>query len=296
MNRRRSKSIFKKEVRINVILLAFIMALCMAISSFLTYKAITRESEIEALEEEMVEDVLVNHNYDFKNLVWRDYFVSYSDANYDSVLGIDVSYHQGEIDWAKVKEAGVKFAFIRVGYRGYEYGIINKDVMFDYNIQNAIANDIKVGVYFFSQAISVDEARDEVDFVLENIKDYQIDLPVVFDMEEEGPSGIGRVKVLIPEEKTKIAVTWMHRIRNAGYEPMYYGSSQLLARYFDLEYLTEFPLWVAEYGIKPRFDYEFNIWQYSASGEIDGIEKLVDLDILFVPKGETLWGIDAQNK
>ena len=110
-------------------------------------------------------------------------------------------------------------------------------------------------------------------------------------MEEEGPVGVGRVKVLKPEEKTKIAVTWMHRVRNAGYEPMYYGSSQLLGNYFNLEYLTEFPLWLAEYGIRPRYDYDFKIWQFSASGEIDGIDKLVDMNILFLPKGETLWGI-----
>lgn len=291
---RRKKNIFEKEIKVNAIALVFVIALCMAISSFLTYKIITRENEIEAMEEVMVEDNLVNHNYNLENLKWNDQYVTYSDDNYDSVLGIDVSYHQGVIDWKKVKDAGVKFAFIRVGYRGYEYGVVNKDETFDYNIQQAKENGIKVGVYFYSQAISTDEAREEVDFVLDAIKDYEIDLPIVFDMEEEGPAGVGRVKVLKADEKTKIAVTWMHRVRNAGYEPMYYGSSQLLRRYFMMEYLTEFPLWLAEYGVKPNFDYDFKLWQYSASGQIDGIEKLVDLDILFVPKGETVWGISKE--
>lgn len=291
---RRKKSIFEKEVTVNVVALALAMALCMAIASYLTLKVIQRDIEREASEEIMVESNLVEHNYDLSRLKWNNHFVTYSDDNYDSVLGIDVSYHQGEIDWKKVKEAGVKFAFIRVGYRGYQYGVINKDELFDYNIQSAIENDIKVGIYFYSQAISTDEAREEVDFVLEQIKDYKIDLPIVFDMEEEGTTGICRVKVLVPEEKTRIAVTWMHRIRNAGYEPMYYGSSQLLPQYFLLENLTEFPCWLAEYGVKPRYDYDFKIWQYSASGNIDGIDKVVDLNILFLPKGETLWGISKE--
>lgn len=287
----RRNGLFKKEVTVNAIVLILVMALCMALGSYLTHRSYMKNKEAEAAEEVMVESNLVPHNYDLKNLKWKDQLVSYNDDNYDSVLGIDVSYHQGLIDWTKVKEAGVEFAFIRVGYRGYEYGYIYQDEMFEYNMQNAIANGIKVGVYFYSQAISVDEAREEVDFLLERIKNYELDLPVVFDMEEEGPVGVGRVKVLKPEEKTKIAVTWMHRVRNAGYEPMYYGSSQLLGNYFNLEYLTEFPLWLAEYGIRPRYDYDFKIWQFSASGEIDGIDKLVDMNILFLPKGETLWGI-----
>ena len=291
---RRKNSLFKKEVTVNAIVLVLVMAICMALGSYLTHRSYMKKAEVEALEEVMTESNLVNHDYDLINLKWNDQFVTYNDDNYDSVMGIDVSYHQGLIDWVKVKEAGVKFAFIRVGYRGYEYGAVFQDEMFEYNMQNAIANGIKVGVYFYSQAISVDEAREEVDFVLERIKNYQLDLPVVFDMEEEGPVGVGRVKVLKPEEKTKIAVTWMHRIRNAGYEPMYYGSSQLLPRYFNLEYLTEFPLWLAEYGIRPRYDYDFKIWQYSSSGEIDGIDKLVDMNILFLPKGETLWGISKE--
>lgn len=269
-----------------------IIILTAMITFSLTRYFMTRETRQDQLEEEMIETTLEENIYDFNNLTWNNYFVQYEDENYTSVQGVDVSSHQQQIDWAKLKQQGIEFAFIRVGYRGYEYGLINKDIYFDYNIQQAKANDIKVGVYFFSQAISVQEAREEVDFVLDSVKDYEIDLPIVFDMEEEGPGDVGRVKVLTQEEKTKIGVTWLHRIRNAGYDPMIYGSTMTLPRLYDLPYTQEFYCWVAEYGSLCRYPYQYQVWQYTSSAVLDGIEGVVDMDIMFIPKGENLWGFE----
>ena len=293
-----AKRSYRKKIYVDKLSLGMLMLSLVLVTALITFTItrymLTRQTRQELEEEEMIESTLEVNRYYFDNLKWNDYFVKYEDDNYTSVQGIDVSAHQQEIDWAKVKEQGIDFAFIRVGYRGYEYGLINKDIYFDYNMQQAIANDIKVGVYFFSQAISVDEAREEVDFVLDSIKDYKIDLPVVFDMEEEGPEGIGRVKVLTPEEKTKIGVTWLHRVRNAGYDPMIYGSTLTLPYLYNLEYTQEFYCWVAEYSSECRYPYLYQIWQYTSSAEIDGIPGVVDMDILMIPKGETLWGFEGK--
>ena len=231
MSRRKKNRNWLKDRKITIDYLWIIAGLIASIvlSSMATWRIAHYKSEIEKEEEIAVESALTNHNYDFTHLKWNDHIVSYDDERYSSVFGIDVSAHQKNIDWAKVKAAGVEFAFIRVGYRGYEYGYVNKDEYFNTNIEQALANGIKVGVYFYSQAISLEEAREEADFVLAQIEPYrsQISLPVVFDMEDSDGTYISRISVLKQEEKTKIAVTWMHRIRNAGYEPMYYGSTEL---------------------------------------------------------------------
>lgn len=293
-----AKKSFIKRKRISVsglTLVATMLALVLLTACatfFATRYYLTRKTEMELQEEIPIENPLIENDYDFENLKWNDYFVSYEDENYYSVQGIDVSSHQHLINWQKVKEAGIEFVFIRVGYRGYETGLIHKDDYFDYNISEAKANGLKVGVYFFSQAISTEEAREEVDFVVDQIKDIEIDFPLVYDLEETGPDGVGRAKVLTQDEKTKIGVTWLHHARNLGYDAMFYGSTNVLPRYFHLENMQEFSCWVAEYGSQPRYPYQFQIWQYTGSGEVDGIETNVDMDILLVPKNDGLWGYE----
>ena len=227
---------------------------------------------------------LVEHDYDFSNLYSENGFILYEDDTYTSIPGIDVSSHQGAIDWKKVKEAGVQFAYIRCGYRGYETGLINKDETFDYNISQAKANGIQVGVYFFSQAVSQKEAEEEAEFTLSCMKKYEIDLPVVYDFEK--PVGIfARTYTQSKDVTTENAVLFCHIMQRKGYDAMIYNSTNLFEKLFNLEYIQEFGTWVAHYNTPyPTYPYTYQIWQYSDSGKIDGIDQAVDLDLMFIRK------------
>ena len=240
-------------------------------------------------EEEMklINSPLFEHTYDWTNLRRLTNRMTYEDDNYTSLQGIDVSSHQGTIDWQKVKEDGIDFAFIRVGYRGYYYGEIHDDTEFINNINGAKTNGIKVGVYFFSQAMNAEEAREEADFVFDRIRGYELDLPVVFDMEEDVDGNEGRVKPLSREEKTTAAVTFLRHVRNAGYTPMIYNSSKLYEQMYVIEYLQEFGIWVADYTGTPQYDYRFSIWQYTSEGSVDGVKGNCDMDIMFVEKNNS---------
>ena len=235
------------------------------------------------LEEQLVETDPNMHTYNWDNLTWSNGFPSYEDDTYTSEIGIDVSSHQKSIDWAAVKNSGVKFAMIQVGYRGYETGALMDDAYFEENIQGAIENGIDVGVYFFSQAVSAEEARAEADFVLERVKKYKLQLPIVFDLEEVS-NATDRVENTTSEERTQAAVTFMNHIKNAGYQAMVYSSSQLFETVFDINYLHDYDFWVADYSSVPNFNYHFSIWQYTDAGTVDGISTNVDMNIMFVKK------------
>ena len=234
-------------------------------------------------EEQLVETDPNMHTYNWNNLTWNNGFPSYEDDTYTSVIGIDVSSHQKSIDWAAVKNSGVKFAMIQTGYRGYETGALMDDAYFEENIQGAIENGIDVGVYFFSQAVSAEEARAEADFVLERVKKYKLQLPIVFDLEEVS-NAADRVENTTSEERTQAAVTFMNHIKNAGYQAMVYSSSQLFETVFDINYLHDYDFWVADYSSVPNFNYHFSIWQYTDAGTVDGISTNVDMNIMFVKK------------
>ena len=235
------------------------------------------------LEEQLVETDPNMHTYNWDNLTWRNGFPIYEDDTYTSVIGIDVSSHQKSIDWAAVKNSGVKFAMIQVGYRGYETGALMDDAYFEENIQGAIENGIDVGVYFFSQAVSAEEARAEANFVLERVKKYKLQLPIVFDLEEVN-NAADRVENTTSEERTQAAVTFMNHIKNAGYQAMVYSSSQLFETVFDINYLHDYDFWVADYSSVPNFNYHLSIWQYTDAGTVDGISTNVDMNIMFVKK------------
>ena len=235
------------------------------------------------LEEQLVETDPNMHTYNWDNLTWRTGFPTYEDDSYTSVIGIDVSSHQKSIDWSAVKNSGVKFAIIQVGYRGYETGALMDDAYFEENIQGAIENGIDVGVYFFSQAVSAEEARAEADFVLERVKKYKLQLPIVFDLEEVS-NATDRVENTTSEERTQAAVTFMNHIKNAGYQAMVYSSSQLFETVFDINYLHDYDFWVADYSSVPNFNYQFRIWQYTDAGTLDCVCTNVDMNIMFVKK------------
>lgn len=195
--------------------------------------------------------------------------------------GIDVSRYQGNIDWAKVAQAGVEYAFIRVGVRGYgSEGKIVLDEKFEYNVQQATAAGIKVGVYFFSQAITEEEALEEANVVLEAIADYDVSYPIVYDVEKTGAKD-GRMNQLTVEERTKMARIFIDRISEAGYTPMIYANMEMWSVLIDMAAFEDVEKWFAYYGTDLYFPYEYAIWQYSDTGRIDGIEGNVDLNISF---------------
>ena len=183
------------------------------------------------------------------------------DGNVVSHKGIDVSRHQGEIDWNLVAQDGVEFAFIRVGYRGYGTGKLVEDEYFEDNIKGAATAGIKVGVYFYSQAINEEEVREEADFVLEKIAPYQIDCPVVFDVERVSDSD-GRMNALTVEERTLLTEIFCQVIENAGYRPMIYHNTEMGVMMLEIGNLENYDKWFAAYSDVFYYPYDHKIWQY----------------------------------
>ena len=218
-------------------------------------------------------------------------------------MGIDVSYHNGNIDWNKVKASGVEYALIRVGYRGYAGGTIAStgDSKFKTYIEGAKAAGLKVGVYFFSQAINVQEAEEEAIWTLNRIKGYQLDLPVVIDYEYAGTTdkngnSLERLNNanLSKSQKTACVDAFCKKVKNAGYQAMVYSSSSWLEKDMDTDTLSKnYGVWMARYNThsyvdseKGRFyDGTLNIWQCSSRAKIDGIKTCVDLDYWYKSGG-----------
>lgn len=208
----------------------------------------------------------------------------YNDPNYNTVLGIDVSSHQGEIDWQQVAASGIEAAFIRVGFRGYgSEGTLNMDSRFQENLVGAMSAGIKVGVYFYSQAITALEAAEEARFVLDALGGIPLDYPVVFDWETVSADG-ARTKGLDNTVLTDCAITFCETVSMAGYKPMIYYNKPVAYTHYQLERLVQYDKWFAQYGVtKPDMYYDYRIWQYSDSGSVPGIDGKVDMDLIFLP-------------
>lgn len=224
--------------------------------------------------------------YDFSNLKIDEEtgYKSYVDEKNSirAVHGIDVSEFQGEnIDWNLVKESGIVFVIIRVGYRAYgEGGELVLDAMFDRNMEGALQAGLKVGVYFFSQAISPAEAVEEAEFVTDHLKPYEISGPVVFDTEEirwDEARTDGNTR----KDFTNYCKVFCETIESAGYEPMIYANMKWMAFELELEELTEYDFWYADYNEVPQCPYDYKIWQYTEEGAVPGIEGNVDLNLWF---------------
>lgn len=197
----------------------------------------------------------------------------------NAIKGIDVSVWQGEIDWQQVKDSGVEFAIIRVGGRGMtEGGFYTDDNAQDY-YEGATAAGLKVGAYFFSQAITVEEAVEEAEFVLDMVKDWDVQMPLVFDWEYMG--GDVRTSKMDSRTLTDMAKAFCDTIAAAGYEPMiYFGRSQSM-NMMKLEELVDYPFWLAMYSTVMDYPYKIDMWQYTDQGTVPGIEGNVDLNLMF---------------
>ncbi len=203
------------------------------------------------------------------------------DGRVISHKGIDVSKFQGDIEWDKVAKDGVEFAFIRLGYRGYGSGKIVVDEKYEKNIIGCNEAGIDTGVYFFTEALNEKEGKEEADFVLEQIKDYRIDLPIVIDVEESASKTDSRTRDLTKEDRTKAVIAFCERIKENGHEVMIYGNLKSLMLMLDLEELEDYDKWFAYYHYPLHFPYKYRVWQYSATGKVNGIKGNADLNIAF---------------
>lgn len=195
-------------------------------------------------------------------------------------MGIDVSKWNGEIDWDIVKAEGVDFAIIRCGYRGSSTGCLVEDPYYKQNIDNAQRVGVKVGVYFFTQATNLVEAVEEASAVITLLGERELDYPVFIDT--EGAGGNGRADNLDPATRTAVINAFCQTIQNAGLEAGVYASRNWYLNKLNREDFYDFTIWLAEYRQTPEYEDKYDIWQYTSSGAVSGIEGRVDLNISYI--------------
>ena len=197
-----------------------------------------------------------------------------------SAAGIDISEFQGDIDWQKVKAAGIDFVIVRVGIRTYGGGDIMEDKNYKKNISGAIDAGLHVGAYFFSQATSAEEAIEEADMLIDAVKPYDITYPLIFDWEIISGDD-ARTDTVSVDTLANCCVAFCERVKSAGYTPMIYQNKNTSMMKLDIQRLKDYPFWLAEYNTKPTYYYDFQIWQYASDGYVPGIEGDVDMNISF---------------
>ena len=193
-----------------------------------------------------------------------------------AVMGIDVSRYQGEIDWQQVKAAGVEFVMVRLGNRGIAEGTLHEDAFAKQNLQGAKEAGLKVGAYFYSQALNVREAEEEAALALEILDGFQLDMPLAYDWEQES-----RTENVDARTLTDCTKAFCAAVEAAGYKPMIYFNSFQAKQLLHLRELTEIPWWLAMYDVTMEFPYRMDMWQYSCTGTVPGITGSVDLNLLF---------------
>lgn len=233
---------------------------------------------------DIIEDLNKN-NYDLKaNLNMDEDKLEYKDRAITSKRGVDVSKYQGSIDWAKVKAAGIDFAMIRVGARGYGSAQLMLDDNFVTNIMGARAAGLETGAYFFSQATTEEEAVEEANFTVGALMNYGATYPVAIDVEWI-ENDRARTDDLTSEERTDLAVKFCETVKAFGYKPMIYASRDMLIAGMLPEKLKDYDVWLSD-DYRPEvgtdYPYEFNMWQYTRKGNVDGIPGEVDVNISFV--------------
>ena len=207
--------------------------------------------------------------------------LAYDSKKCTATLGIDVSTYQRDVDWDRVREDGVEFVMVRAGFRGYgSEGRLVEDESFRSHVEGASAAGLHVGVYFFSQATTVEEAEEEAAFVLERLKGLDIDYPVVFDWEIiDGEEA--RTDGMLPDEVTDCAAAFCKKIKRGGYTPMVYFSTRQGLLKYNLRDLRDYDFWLVQYTNAPYFAYDYKMLQFTETGIVDGLDGYVDLDLCF---------------
>ncbi len=209
--------------------------------------------------------------------------MSYNGEGYDHRVGIDVSHHQGAIDWQRVAQSGIEFAIIRIGFRGYSSeGKLYEDRRWRKNLEGARAAGLDVGVYFFSQAVSSEEAAEEADFVLGLLDGTELDLPLIYDPESI-KTAAARTDDVYGEQFTVNTRIFCDLVKAAGYEPMIYANMAWEDEKLEMAAIADIPVWFADYSSKPQSPYCFDFWQYTSHGSVPGIASRVDMNIQLIP-------------
>lgn len=263
----------KKDPTLRWVVLALILAVVIIVVGTVLYLL-----RSPAEEETPPAPTAAKNEYEPDAFAVRDGFLHYDGAEH--MIGIDVSTHQGVIDWQAVADAGVEFAILRAGYRGSTEGRLYEDEQFRENLAGAKAAGLKVGVYFFSQALNADEAAEEADFACEILDGEALDLPVFYDWEEV--SGGTRVESAASVPMTQCALAFCEAVERRGYAAGVYFNQTYGYGHLELEKLQDYTFWLAEYGQTPGFRYHFDCLQYTDSGTVAGIEGSVDLDLWIV--------------
>lgn len=234
----------------------------------------------------LISPYLPKHEYDFTKLVCQsDFMKYYEDGKQVSYVGVDISKYQDYVDFVKVKKAGIDFVMLRVGARGYGTGQLIADEYFSENLKRATDAGLEVGVYFFSQAITKEEAVEEANMVLQSLGEYRISYPVAYDMERI-ENDTARTDSLSRTEKTEIAKAFLDTVAAAGYKTMLYGDKEWLIRQIDMSKLTAYDVWLSQQTDIPDYPYRFTMWQYNLEGSVDGIAGYADMNISFIDYAE----------
>lgn len=234
----------------------------------------------------LISPYLPKHEYDYTRLVCKSNLMEYyEDGRQTSYVGVDISKYNDYVDFVELKKAGIDFVMIRVGVRGYGTGQLMLDEYFFENIKRAGDAGLEIGLYFFSQAITEEEAIEEANMVLQNIGEYKITYPIAFDMELI-TGDTARIENLSREERTNIAKAFLDTIEEAGYKPMLYGNKEWLIKKIDLSKLTDYDIWLSQPGDLPDYPYKFTMWQYNTTASVDGIAGYANLNISFIDYSE----------
>ena len=220
------------------------------------------------------------NTFDPNGFSQEDGVIRYRSGNVSSLQGLDLSSHNGEIDWAQVSDAGIDFVILQLGYRGYTAGNLNVDNAFFHNLDEATAHGIAVGVYFFSQAINADEAKEEAEYIVKTLAGCTLQLPIYFDWETVQNGG--RTDSVDQEQLSSYALAFCKTIEDAGFKAGIYFNQHAGYYSYNLDLLEDYSFWLAEYDAVPAFYFDFDLWQYSASGTVAGITGQVDRNLLFV--------------
>lgn len=245
------------------------------------------DSVMGNIELQTVEGAKVN-TYTADNLVTDENGIPsyYEDGKKISHLGVDLSEFQGDVDFAALKNAGVEFVMLRIGGRFYgDDGVLYEDKSFDTFYDNAKAAGLKVGAYFFSQAASAADAKEEAEYALNKLNQRALDYPIALDWENIAEDE-ARTDHVTGDELTQIAETFCDTIEAAGYKSLVYSNTQQMFILYDFETMKDYDFWLADYREFPTMYYKFDMWQYSKEGTIAGVEGTVDMNISFTDFSE----------
>lgn len=268
----------RKKQNKAIALIAGLAVVCALVAAAAVLEFALSEPEPEPTETTApTEETLPPNPYSPEDFVYVNGYLSCTAGDYS--LGIDVSEHQQQIDWTQVAQAGMEFAFVRIGYRGYTRGDIHADDYAEYNLKEAKAAGLQVGAYFYSQALNAEEAAEEAAFCVDFLRDHALDLPLVFDWEYVSQEA--RTGDMDPETLTRCAKVFCQIVEEEGYEAVIYANPSLTGSLLRMTELQDYRFWLAMYTDVMDYPYKADFWQYTDQGSVPGIEGDVDIDLMF---------------